>query len=32
VKALESKYLKEGKKLAETDILPIDDLVEAITG
>jgi 2-dehydropantoate 2-reductase len=32
VKALESKYLKEGKKLAETDILPIDDLVEAIIG
>jgi 2-dehydropantoate 2-reductase len=32
VKALESKYLEEGKELTETDILAIDDLVEAITG
>ena len=32
VKALESKNLKEGKELEETDILAIDDLVEAITG
>jgi 2-dehydropantoate 2-reductase len=31
VKALESKNLKEGKELEETDILAIDDLVEAIT-
>lgn len=32
VKALESKYLEKGKGLIETDILAIDDLVEAITG
>ena len=32
VKALESKNLEEGKELEETDILAIDDLVEAITG
>jgi 2-dehydropantoate 2-reductase len=32
VKALESKYIKEGKKLSDVDILEIDDLVEAITG
>ena len=32
VKALESKNLKEGKKLAEVDLLKVDDLVEAITG
>jgi 2-dehydropantoate 2-reductase len=31
VKALESKNIEEGKKLADTDILEIDDLVEAIT-
>jgi 2-dehydropantoate 2-reductase len=31
VKALESKYLEEGKGMAKTDILAIDDLVEAIT-
>jgi 2-dehydropantoate 2-reductase len=31
VKALESKYLVEGKRLTETDILAVDDLVEAIT-
>jgi 2-dehydropantoate 2-reductase len=32
VKALESKCLDEGKELADTDVLAIDDLVEAITG
>ena len=32
VKALESKNLEEGKELEETDILAIDELVEAITG
>ncbi len=32
VKALEFKNLEEGKELEETDILAIDDLVEAITG
>ncbi|MHA2149989.1 MAG: ketopantoate reductase family protein, partial [Candidatus Thorarchaeota archaeon] len=32
VKALESKYIEEGTELAETDILAIDDLVEALTG
>ncbi len=31
VKALESKYLEEGKKMTEMDILAIDELVEAIT-
>ena len=31
VKALESKNLVEGKELEETDILAIDELVEAIT-
>ena len=31
VKALESKYLEEGKKLSEADVLAVDDLVEAIT-
>ncbi len=31
VKALESKNLDEGKELEETDILAIDELVEAIT-
>jgi 2-dehydropantoate 2-reductase len=31
VKALESKYIEEGKKLSEVDILAADDLVEAIT-
>jgi len=32
VKALESKCLDKGKELADTDVLAIDDLVEAITG
>ena len=32
VKALESRNLKEGKKLAEVDVLKVTDLVEAITG
>ncbi|MFX1606638.1 MAG: ketopantoate reductase family protein [Promethearchaeota archaeon] len=32
VKALESKYIEEGKKLSKVDILAADDLVEAITG
>jgi len=31
VKALESKYMEEGKKLCDADILAADDLVEAIT-
>ena len=31
VKALESKYIEEGKKLSDVDILAADDLVEAIT-
>ncbi len=31
VKALESKYLEEGKKLTDMDVLAIDELVEAIT-
>ncbi len=31
VKALECKYLEEGKGLVDTDILEIEDLVEAIT-
>ncbi len=31
VKALESKYLEEGKKMTEMDVLAIDELVEAIT-
>ena len=31
VKALESKYIEEGKRLSDVDILQADDLVEAIT-
>ena len=31
VKALESKYIEQGDKLCDEDILAVDDLVEAIT-
>ncbi|MFW9962649.1 MAG: ketopantoate reductase family protein [Candidatus Sifarchaeia archaeon] len=31
IKALESKYIEEGMKLTDMDILAVDDLVEAIT-